>query len=96
MAEHDLIRFLDKVGQLQALVKSLEHDQLRRDQLASCSSHNQVVAMAQSWGFDIGRRWGEAVSGTDHADNLFQTRCPPLGEEVSCELAAGQGWLSMI
>ena len=92
MAEHDLIRFLDKVGQLQALVKSLEHDQLRRDQLASCSSHNQVVAMAQAWGFDIGRRWGEAASGTDHADNLFQTRCPPLGEEVSRELVSGQGW----
>ena len=36
MAEHDLIRFLDKVGQLQALVKSLEHDQQRCDQLASC------------------------------------------------------------
>jgi hypothetical protein len=48
MAEHDLIRFLDKVGQLQALVKSLEHDQQRRDQLASCSSHNQVVAIAQA------------------------------------------------
>ena len=46
MAEDDLIRFLDKVGQLQALVKSLEQDQLRRDQLASCSSHNQVVALS--------------------------------------------------
>ena len=26
MAEHDLIRFLDKVGQLQALAQSLEND----------------------------------------------------------------------
>ncbi len=46
MAKHDLIRFLDKVGQLQALVQSLEDDPQRRDQLASCSSHNQVVALS--------------------------------------------------
>ena len=92
MAEHDLIRFLDKVGQLQALARSLENDPQRRDQLASCSSHNQVVALAQAWGFDIGRRWGEAASGSNHADNLFQTPCPPPGKESSRELASGRGW----
>ena len=92
MAEHDLIRFLDKVGQLQALAQSLENDPQRRDQLASCSSHNQVVALAQGWGFDIGRRWGEATSGSNHADNLLQTPCPPPGKETSRELASGRGW----
>ena len=92
MAEHDLIRFLDKVGQLQALAQSLENDPQRRDQLASCSSHNQVVALAQGWGFDIGRRWGEATSGSNHADNLLQTPCPPPGKESSRELASGRGW----
>jgi cupin 2 domain-containing protein len=51
MAEHDLIRFLDKVGQLQALVKSLDADPERRDQLAACSSHNQVVGYCQRLGF---------------------------------------------
>ena len=92
MAEHDLIRFLDKVGQLQALVKSLDADPERRDQLAACSSHNQVVAIAKGWGFDIGRRWGESASGTHQVDNLFHIKCPPPGEETSRELASGQGW----
>ncbi|MDC0302969.1 Nif11 domain/cupin domain-containing protein [bacterium] len=92
MAEHDLIRFIDKVGQLQALVQSLEADPQRRDQLASCSAHNQVVSLAKSWGFDIGRRWGETATGTDQVDNLFQTPCPPIGEEASRELASGTGW----
>ena len=92
MAKHDLIRFLDKVGQLQALVQSLEDDPQRRDQLASCSSHNQVVALAQGWGFDIGRRWGESTPEIHQTDNLFQTPCPLPGEESSRELASGQGW----
>ena len=53
MAQKDLIRFLDKVVQLQQLVESLESRPERRAQLASCSSHNQVVELAHQWGYEI-------------------------------------------
>ena len=53
MSERDLQRFLDKVSQLQSLVQSLEADDQRRRALADCSDHNAVVALAQSWGFEI-------------------------------------------
>ena len=64
MSESDLLRFLDKVDQLQQLVRSLDCDSRRRQALSACSDHNQVVALARDWGFDIGRRWGETRSLT--------------------------------
>lgn len=63
MAEQDLIRFLSKISQLQSLAERVQHDCSSRQQLAACADHNQVVQLAQSWGFDIGRRWGERVHG---------------------------------
>ncbi|MCH1546150.1 MAG: Nif11 family protein, partial [Synechococcus sp. MOX_bin32] len=59
MAEQDLIRFLNKISQLQALAERVRNDSSSREQLAACADHNQVVQLARSWGFDIGRRWGE-------------------------------------
>ena len=29
-------------------------------QLSDCNDHNAVVALARQWGFEIGRRWGDA------------------------------------
>ena len=58
MAEQDLIRFLSKISQLQSLADRVQQDAISREQLAACADHNQVVQLAQSWGFDIGRRWG--------------------------------------
>jgi cupin 2 domain-containing protein len=63
MAEQDLIRFLSKISQLQSLAERVQRDSSSRQKLADCADHNQVVQLAQSWGFDIGRRWGER----DHA-----------------------------
>lgn len=60
MAEADLQRFLHKVEQLNALVASLERDPARREAFAACTDHNQVVQLAELWGYEIGRRWGEA------------------------------------
>ena len=50
MPEDDLIRFLEKVAQLQELVASLDGDPDRREQLARCASHNDVVLLAKAWG----------------------------------------------
>ena len=46
MTEQDLSRFLHKVDQLQQLVQSLEDDEQRRQSLAACTNHNQVVALS--------------------------------------------------
>ena len=75
MTEQDLSRFLHKVNQLQQLVQSLEDDEQRRQSLAACTNHNQVVALARRWGFEIARRWGEPESRL-HDDNLLQEALP--------------------
>ena len=59
MSEADLSKFIQKVEDLKALVSSLDKVPGRRKQLASCDRHDQVVELASSWGFEIGRRWGD-------------------------------------
>lgn len=59
MAEADLERFLAKVEALKAFVAASEADPLLRQRLAACDHHDEVVALAASLGFAIGRRWGE-------------------------------------
>lgn len=61
MAEADLQQFLEKVRQLNAFVALSEQDPQLRQALSDCSTHHQVVDLARSRGFDIGRRWGDAV-----------------------------------
>ena len=59
MAEEDLMRFLAKIENLNELVNSFKDFPNRRDQLASCRTHKEVVDMARSWGYEIGRQWGD-------------------------------------
>lgn len=96
MAERDLLRFLEKVTQLQALAAEIDSDSIRRSELASCTDHNQVVELTRVWGYDIGRRWGEADDAAQSNDNLFQAECPNPGTEIKRQLAAGAGWTLML
>ena len=59
MSYEDLDRFTIKVAQLVSLLDSLDAFPGRRAELASCESHDEVVLLAKSWGFEIGKRWGE-------------------------------------
>ena len=59
MASKELERFVFKVNQLNQLVESLESVPGRKESLESCLTHEEVVALASSWGFEIGRRWGD-------------------------------------
>ena len=59
MSEKELLKFIKKVDQLKKMVNSLEEIPARREQLANCTNHEEVVELAKSWGFAIGRRWGE-------------------------------------
>ena len=92
MAEQDLLRFLDKIAQLQALAAEIHRDPVRRAELAACSDHNQVVGLSRAWGYEIGRRWGESDNFGSDNDNLFRSVSPEPGSETERELASGNGW----
>ncbi|MFL0731415.1 MAG: Nif11 domain/cupin domain-containing protein [Prochlorococcus sp.] len=94
MAEQDLHRFLDKVQQLQKMVHSLEELPERRELLAACSDHNHGVQLARSWGFEIGRRWGELdpVEQLPSETNLLARALPPEGQEQHHLLHTGSDW----
>ncbi|WP_320667844.1 Nif11 family protein [Prochlorococcus sp. MIT 1307] len=59
MSEEELSRFIKKVKDLNDLVKSLEKIPSRKALLASCKNHKEVIILAKSWGYNIGRRWGD-------------------------------------
>ena len=92
MAEQDLIRFLNKISQLQALAERVRNYSSSREKLAACADHNQVVQLARSWGFDIGRRWGERDHRSGGEANLLATPCPPPGDESTQVVASAETW----
>jgi len=59
MAKKDLEIFIEKVSQLNKLLSSLEEVPGRKDLITACKTHDEVVKLAKSWGYEIGRRWGE-------------------------------------
>ena len=81
MAEADLQQFLEKVRQLNAFVALSEHQPQLRSALSACRTHGEVVALARSCGFEIGRRWGEDCSAQAGDDNLLAGPCPKPGSE---------------
>ena len=89
MAEAQLQQFLEKVKQLNAFVALSEANPDLRQQLQDCSHHHEVVALAASHGFAIGRRWGEpspdqATARPAHGDrNLLEGACPAAGLETT-------------
>jgi len=85
MAEADLERFLEKVRQLNAFVALSRQEPTLLSSLRDCSHHDQVVALARSRGFEIGRRWGEgtapATEATGANSSLLAAACPAPGSE---------------
>tara|TARA_Y100001978_G_C23349491_1_gene271319 strand:+ start:110 stop:304 length:195 start_codon:yes stop_codon:yes gene_type:complete len=59
MAEKDLTKFLDKIKQLKELETLIKNSSKKKEALTKCSSHEEVIQLTKSWGFDIGKRWGE-------------------------------------
>ena len=83
MTEENLEKFLEKVDQLQRMVQTLDDIPGRRESLAGCIDHNQVVHLAKSWGFEIGRRWGdiECDERLKDGENLLNRPIPDNGHE---------------
>jgi hypothetical protein len=63
------------VRQLNAFVALSEADPAFRQRLSDCASHQEVVELAGSCGFDIARRWGEPPT--------------PLGQPATIGVAPG-------
>jgi cupin 2 domain-containing protein len=90
MADADLQQFLEKIRQLNAFVALTERHPQLREALRQCSHHDEVVALARSQGFAIGRRWGEsnepqrtpAVVSPGSMGSLLSGSPPSPGEEI--------------
>ena len=92
MAEAQLQQFLEKVRQLNAFVALSEAEPSLRQALRDCIDHHAVVALAQSRGFEIGRRWGETEPPRQAEAKLLATPCPAPGQEISVVLLSQAGW----
>lgn len=107
MAEADLQQFLEKVRQLNAFVALSEHQPQLRSALSACRTHGEVVALARSCGFEIGRRWGEDLlantipsttadsnlrAGSEDTTVLVETPDLRLERIHSCQAASPEGF----
>lgn len=91
MAEADLALFREKIRQLNAFLALSDSQPELGEALRQCSHHDEVVALARSHGFEIGRRWGEqaapiglhAMERDEPGDpiHLLGGSPPPLGQE---------------
>ena len=59
MAEKDLINFLKKIDQLNKISELIKKNPIKRNELASCKNHNEVIKLTSKWGYKISKRWGE-------------------------------------
>ena len=60
MSKSDLEKFLIKINQLNLIVALIEKDTSKKEALTSCSTHEEVIELTNSWGFQISTRWGES------------------------------------
>ena len=60
MSISDLEKFLFKIDQLNLIVELIEKDISKKEALINCSTHEEVIELTNSWGFQIGSRWGES------------------------------------
>ena len=60
MSKKDYERFLYKIDQLNQLVNLINKSPEKYQLIISCKTHEDVVELASSWGYEIGKRWGES------------------------------------
>ena len=60
MSKKDYERFLHKIDQLNQLVELINKSPTKYKLFINSKTHDDVVQLAKSWGYDIGKRWGES------------------------------------
>tara|TARA_B100000579_G_C22423580_1_gene661947 strand:+ start:84 stop:263 length:180 start_codon:yes stop_codon:yes gene_type:complete len=59
MTKKDLDKFLKKIDQLNQIVDLLNQSSIKKEALSKCKTHEEVISLTKTWGFEIGQRWGE-------------------------------------
>ena len=59
MTEKNYQGFLYKIDQLNKLVEFINESPEKYKLFINCKTHQEVVELANEWGFEIGKRWGE-------------------------------------
>ena len=59
MTKENLEKFINKINQLNEILLLIEKSSEKREELSKCSNHDEVIKLTKSWGFEIGKRWGE-------------------------------------
>tara|TARA_B100001287_G_C22377849_1_gene387315 strand:+ start:374 stop:556 length:183 start_codon:yes stop_codon:yes gene_type:complete len=60
MSKRDLEKFINKIKQLNRILFLIEQSSEKKEELSKCSNHEEVIKLTKSWGFEIGKRWGES------------------------------------
>ena len=60
MTKKDLEKFITKIDQLNKLLILIEQSAEKKEELCKCSNQEEVIKLTTSWGFEIGKRWGES------------------------------------
>ena len=60
MTKKDLEKFINKIDQLNKILLLIEQSTEKKEELSKCSNHEEVIKLTRSWGFEIGKRWGES------------------------------------
>ncbi len=59
MSKSNYERFVYKIDQLNKLVLLINNSPEKYKLFIRCKTHDDVVALAKQWGYEIGMRWGE-------------------------------------
>ena len=59
MTEKNYKAFLYKIDQLNKLVELINNSPEKYQLFVKCKTHEEVVELANKWGYEIGKRWGE-------------------------------------
>ena len=59
MTKKDYQIFLNKIDQLNRLVELINSSPEKYKLFIKCKTHQEVVDLADKWGYEIGKRWGE-------------------------------------
>ena len=59
MSQKDYDQFLNKINQLNKLVEFINESPQKHELVVNCKTHDDLILLANRWGFDISKRWGE-------------------------------------
>jgi len=59
MTKRDYEKFLLKIENLNKLVELINNSPDKYQLFINCRTHQEVIELANKWGFEIDKKWGE-------------------------------------